>query len=410
MNNIPAKLKILWLIDLDYKAGFYHGGNLRYFNFSRELISKGHEVYFIFNENDPDNIEEKKKFLQILIEKKAVTDYFEIDYKHPRPLKDIICLHPIIANRLQQKKQKSMKDIIIKIIKNKKIDIFILSDRPFMFILPDIQGLSKIIIDWADSMTLYHLREIIANVKRYKLITMIESLFSLINSFVQERYYGTLCNINLVVSPVDKKYLDYINREPQKNKVLYNGAEMNLSINGITKIKNRIIFTGNMSFPPNKDAAIWFIDNVLPLIRRKKSDIKLVIAGRNPSNELLSRGNNYIEITGYVEDITQEIAKSELYVAPLISGGGFKNKVVEAISSGTFVVSTGIASEFLSSNIQEHLMIANRPKEFANAVLYCLNNPEEISKKLNLLQKLIDVEFKWGRRTDELINLAYETS
>jgi glycosyltransferase involved in cell wall biosynthesis len=406
---VTKKLKVLWLIHLDYKSGYNSGSNLRYFNFSKELIFKGHEVYFMFNKNETDDIQEKKKYIESLIDNKIITDYFETDHKYPRPLKNMVYLHPILANRFQQKKQKLMKDIIIEIVKNKKIDFFIISNRHFLFILPDMEGLTKIIIDWADSMTLYYLRQIITILRRYKLITLILPLYSLINSFVEERYYGRFCDINLIVSPIDKKYLDYINNKPQKNKVLLNGVNTDVIVDRVKKVKNRIIFTGNMSFPPNKDAAIWFIDKVLPLIRKHESNTKLIIAGLNPNSELLSRASNYIEIAGYVDNISEEIAKSELFVAPMISGGGFKNKVVEAIASGTFLVSTSVGVEFLSSNIREYIIIANRPEEFANAVLYCLNNPEEVSNRLNLLRKSIEGEFSWKHRTAELINLFYET-
>jgi glycosyltransferase involved in cell wall biosynthesis len=173
------------------------------------------------------------------------------------------------------------------------------------------------------------------------------------------------------------------------------------------KIKDRIIFTGNMDFPPNYRSAIWFIDRVFPLLR-ERSSITLVIAGANPVEELIARSGDRIEVTGYVDDLRREIARSELYVAPLICGGGFKNKVVEAISSGTFVVATSMAVEFFDPKVREHLLVADTPQQMAGAILSYLKNPQVFLTKLPSLKSIIDNDFTWESKARELVGIACE--
>ena len=111
---------------------------------------------------------------------------------------------------------------------------------------------------------------------------------------------------------------------------------------------------------------------------------------------------------GYVENLRQEIARSELYVAPLICGGGFKNKVVEAISSGTFVVATSMAVEFFDPKVRKHLLVADTPQQMAGAILSYLQSPQDFAIKLKTLKRIIDEDFTWESKAKELVGIACE--
>ncbi len=163
-----------------------------------------------------------------------------------------------------------------------------------------------------------------------------------------------------------------------------------------------------MDFPPNYESALWFIERVLPLLLQQRKDIKLVIAGANPIEALRMRAGPHIEVTGYVADMREEIAKSELYVAPLVCGGGFKNKVVEAITSGTYVAATSLAVEFLPPEMRNKLLVADEPGQMVAAILAYLENPQKFAPELAELRRLISEELSWARQARELAALAYE--
>jgi glycosyltransferase involved in cell wall biosynthesis len=410
--NGTQKLKVLWFIDVDYRYGMNHGGNLRFFNLSKELIEKGHEVYYIVRRGEADDLIERTRYLDDLKRQKIVTGYFETGYSYPnlrRKLGNIIG-HPAVANRLLGKYQKAAKDEINEIIKREGIDLCIFCDRKMLFILPEVRQSVNTIIDWVDSFVLYRVREARVCLKTGKFSRLWPSLRYLVDAILQERYYGKLSFANLAVSPVDKLCLDRVNRVPHKNRVLLNGVKTNGGAPVTDKISNRIIFSGNMDFPPNYEAAIWFIDNVLPLLLEQGRDIKFIVAGANPVEELLKRADEHVEVTGYVDDMRQEIARSALYVAPLISGGGFKNKVAEAVTAGTYIVATSMAVEFLDQRIREHLLIADTPREMADRVIDFLDNPQAYEERLKTVRKIIEEEFQWRGRAEELIRIARETS
>jgi glycosyltransferase involved in cell wall biosynthesis len=411
-SNGTPKLKVLWFIEVDYRYGMNHGGNLRFFNLSKELIAKGHEVYYVVRRNDADDSSERKRYLDDLVGQKIVTGYFETGFSYPglrRKLGSIIG-HPALANRLLGKYQKEVKAEINSIIKREGIDLCIFCDRKMLFVLPEVRRQVNTIIDWVDSFVLYRVREAKVCLKSREFSRLWPSLRYLVDALLQERYYGKLSFANLTVSPVDKRCLDRVNRVPGRNRVLLNGVKMNGAAPVAEKIQNRIIFSGNMDFPPNYEAALWFIDNVLPLVLKRRGDIKFVVAGANPVEELVRRAGEHVEVTGFVDDMREEIAKSALYVAPLISGGGFKNKVAEAVTAGTYIVATSMAVEFLDERLRGRLLIADDPAQMADRVIDFLERPEAYEERLKTARKIIEEEFQWRGRAEELIRLIGETS
>ena len=135
---------------------------------------------------------------------------------------------------------------------------------------------------------------------------------------------------------------------------------------------------------------------------------QVLIAGANPVAELTARANERIQVTGYVEDLAQQIAQSELYVAPLVCGSGFKNKVVEAIANGTFVIGTSMAVEFLEPDIRGHLMVADSPRAMADAILKYLDDPRSFEPKLLEVRRLVAEKLTWKAQASELLRLASE--
>ena len=408
--RLPA-LKILWVTGVDYAYGIEHGGHLRLFSLARELVSIGHEVYFAVCRKATDDPLKRKTYLDELKREGVITGYFELQYEHPALLGKLahMALYPPLSNYLLREAQASVKRSLKGIIVDTEINLCILSDRSLLFALPEIEDDVTTIVDWVDSFVLYQVRDIGLRLKKRQLRQAAQSLRHIIDVFVAESYYGKRCAANLVVSPVDKSCLDRVNRSPQKNRVLLNGVSGGPAAGDGRKIKNRIIFTGNMDFPPNYESAIWFIDHVLPLLLERQGDIKLVIAGANPVNELLMRAGRQVEVTGYVEDMRREIASSELYVAPLVCGGGFKNKIVEAITSGTFVVATSLGVEFLKPEMRDKLLVADKPEQMVEVILAYLENPQKFEPELAELRRLIDEELSWEHQARELAALAYET-
>ena len=401
----PAPVRILWLVALDYRADIAHGGNLRLFNYGKELIAKGHEVHLVTLKTQGYKEGERSAFVDELKRRRIASECFEVEYQHPRLRGKIAHLlaYPGLSNLLLRKQQAAVVEAVQKIIAEHNIDVCVVSCRDLLFVVPTINEQVKTVIDWVDSYFLYHLREAGMHLKQFRFARAARSAKFMTEAFIRESYFGRRATANITVSPVDKKYLDFANRAPRKNRVLPNGVAASTA-KPSSKIKGRLIFTGNMDFPPNYQSAIWFIDNVFPLLHQRW-ETRLVIAGANPVKELLTRANERIEVTGYVDDIKNEIARSELYVAPLICGGGFKNKVVEAISSGTFVIGTSLATEFLPEQARNYIPTADSPHELAQAILNYLDEPQTLASNLEALRRIVAEQFSWPVCAEQFVDI-----
>ncbi len=407
-------MNILWILDIDADYGPRHGGTLRYTQLSRGLIARGHRVTYVVISHPGQNGRKHNEYLETLRGEGCFTDCVEIDeYSVPSITRKLsrLVIHPGIQQSFLASYQVEFKNRIIELLKEWAVDVSIVSHRRCLFLLPLLSSVSTTIIDWCDSEVLFEMREIRLLLKMRKLTELPRRVKELIYGLIDETYYGRYSAANIVVGPTDKKVLDFLNGKPFVNRLLQNGVEPSID-NGpaIAKDPNRLIFTGTMDFSPNYDGALWFIKNVMPVLIRKRRDIRLVIAGQLPISRLLESATENVEVLGLVPNLRAEIQRSQLYVAPLISGGGFRNKIVEAIASGTYVVGTPMAFECLDEKLRGTLLIARTAEEFAKRIEEYLRNPWAFTDRLCEAMRIVREEYQWGKKVKELEELCYQVS
>ena len=140
-----------------------------------------------------------------------------------------------------------------------------------------------------------------------------------------------------------------------------------------------IAFLGNMSYPPNIDACLYLITNILPAVRKKISDIHLYIIGRHPSEELLRHSNvPNIHFTGEVENIWDYIRSVDTFVFPMQSGAGLQNKVLEAMYAGKPVVTSPIGNEGIGAENGVDAYIANNLEEYIESIEDAISNGDKV--------------------------------
>jgi glycosyltransferase involved in cell wall biosynthesis len=136
-----------------------------------------------------------------------------------------------------------------------------------------------------------------------------------------------------------------------------------------------LLFTGTMSHPPNAEGIAWFADAVWPLLRERRPAARLLIVGREPARPVRELGDRPgIEVVGAVPDMTPYYARATAVVAPLLSGGGTRLKILEAFACARAVVSTGVGCEGLGVLSERELLVADRPEAFAASVSRVLDD------------------------------------
>ena len=130
-----------------------------------------------------------------------------------------------------------------------------------------------------------------------------------------------------------------------------------------------VVMTGNLDYGPNIDAALWFARSIWPLVRAREPRARLRLVGARPTRTLRTLRSFGIEVTGEVADIGADLRSSTIAVCPIRTGTGIQNKVLEALASGTPLISTTLGNAGVGGVAERDLLIADDPAAFATHVV-----------------------------------------
>ncbi|MBV9611579.1 MAG: glycosyltransferase, partial [Acidobacteriaceae bacterium] len=166
---------------------------------------------------------------------------------------------------------------------------------------------------------------------------------------------------HVVCSARDRDQLDNMSKGA-RIAVVENGVAVASFQNGATAPANRcrLVFVGSMDYHANIEAATSFTRDVWPVIRERFPAWQLTLAGSNPApavQALASEPN--VEVTGTVPDVRPYYAEAFAAIVPLLTGGGTRLKILEAMAAGVPVVSTSLGAEGLAVSPGSNILIAD---------------------------------------------------
>jgi glycosyltransferase involved in cell wall biosynthesis len=157
-----------------------------------------------------------------------------------------------------------------------------------------------------------------------------------------------------------------------------------------------LVFTGKMDFRPNVDAVLWFCSQVWPLVRQSEPDAQFYIVGRDPHPRLGPlTGMPGVTLTGFVDDIRPYIAAACVYVVPLLTGGGTRLKVLEAMAMGKALISTRLGCEGIDAQPGRDLVLADEAGEFALQVVALLRDASRREALGRAARTFVERYFDW---------------
>lgn len=128
-------------------------------------------------------------------------------------------------------------------------------------------------------------------------------------------------------------------------------------------------FVGVMNYKPNADAALWFADNVWPILRERYPDAQFRIVGKSPTEAVMALGQRPgIHVTGSVPDVRSWLHSSSCVVVPLHIARGVQNKVLEAMAAGRPVVCSPAPLKGLQAEPGLHLLKADQVDEWVRQI------------------------------------------
>lgn len=171
-----------------------------------------------------------------------------------------------------------------------------------------------------------------------------------------------------------------------------------------------IVLSGRMAYFPNNDAAHFAAQQILPLLQKSLPKARLRIVGADPPANVqnLAKLAN-VEVTGYVEDIGTELRRATVALAPLRTGTGMQTKVLEAMASGTPVVTTPHALRGLQAQPGQHLLVGNTAQELALQIEKLMHDRALQLKLAQAARHLIEQNYTW-KAAASLVEKTWEAS
>ncbi len=198
--------------------------------------------------------------------------------------------------------------------------------------------------------------------------------------------------------------------EHDKVLLLEHGPDLDISVvpNGVNTAyfhpfdrrpdSKTLVFVGWMENPPNIDAVNYFNDQILPMITEQIPAARLRVIGKNPVKTLnLHTKAHNIEMMGYADDLRPYLADCAAFIVPLRIASGTRLKLLEAMAAGCPIVSTSIGAEGLEVTNLEHILIADDPREFAQAVVQLMRDTSLQNQLGNNAKALAQNKYDWEK-------------
>lgn len=208
-----------------------------------------------------------------------------------------------------------------------------------------------------------------------------------------------------IISEQDKNFIPH----PQKQNlvVVPNGVDTSYFKPITHKKEFDLLFNGNMNYPPNIESVEYLVEKVMPYVWHKFPGTRLLISGASPSKVVLDLASEKVIVSGWVDDIRLNFAKSKILVAPMQISIGLQNKLLEAMAMQLPCITSSLANNALGAKPNEQILVADNPEQYARHIVDLLQNEAKAKQiAMNGYQFVVN-GFNWQSTTailEELIS------
>lgn len=204
-----------------------------------------------------------------------------------------------------------------------------------------------------------------------------------IESYRIKKYEKKICKKADVIlaSPNDIQHLSLLGINPKKFVTTYHLGNTELLNAPPLQFQNTtksLLYVGTLSWEPNVDGLIWFLNRIWENIKKKNPELILYIIGKNPDHRLINlvKEDKSIHLVGFISEAELEkyYSTCRVFIAPLRFGSGIKVKVVNALYRGIPTVTTSVGAEGLEVLNERDIMIADNENDFAESIDRLLND------------------------------------
>ncbi len=213
----------------------------------------------------------------------------------------------------------------------------------------------------------------------------------------------------------NKTIISYPDRDliphPDKEKIVVvpNGVDHDYFSPRKAEKKYDLVFTGNMGYPPNVDAAEFLVTEIMPIVWEKKPDAKILLAGASPDRRVSVLKSGKVDVSGWMDDIRESYASARIFIAPMRIGTGLQNKLLEAMSMKIPSITTPLANDALQAKDGIEILIGNTKEELASQILNLLSDRELYHKLENNGYTYVKSKYSW-EEANTILNTLIQRS
>jgi sugar transferase (PEP-CTERM/EpsH1 system associated) len=212
-------------------------------------------------------------------------------------------------------------------------------------------------------------------------------------------------------SNVDETFIKQLDPSA-KTRTIGNGVDSEYFGSNEKEVdRYKLVFTGVMNYNPNEDAAIYFCNDILPLIQESYPEVQFWIVGKDPTEKVLMLAKRPgVYVTGGVKDIRPYVESASIFVSPIRYGAGIKNKILAALAMKKAIVATHMSIEGLDLDNNQDLLTADEPKDFADQVIKLLEDRELAEQLGHHGQAKVRSNYSWATSTLMLNRILEEAA
>ncbi|MCF8352309.1 MAG: glycosyltransferase, partial [Bacteroidales bacterium] len=141
---------------------------------------------------------------------------------------------------------------------------------------------------------------------------------------------------------------------------------------------------------------------ILPLIRKHKPDIRILISGATPDKRVRAVESKNIHVGGWVEDIRVSYARAKIFIAPMQIGTGLQNKLLEAMAMKIPCITSSLANKALEAKPMQDILIGKDPCDYADHIVSLLEDQKFANAIAENGYAFVYRHYNWQSQTDKL--------